>query len=397
MQISDSTRRLCSLLAAWPRQRLFRWLADQASPIDALATKAQPPKHWQRKTPNDKFADANKLPLGFRGFHHRAVGIFDVHYPEALRNIPDPPLVLFCLGDLGVLDGPCVSVVGARRCTTMGKAVAQSMSAELAGAGCCIVSGLALGIDTAAHKGALNAAGNSSVPDPGMQAHGEIIKAAAIPARSVKTAAVLGSGFGWLYPKQNRGLATTILNAGGLILSEYPGDMQPRPYQFPERNRLISGLSSATVLVEATEQSGSLITARLALEQGRDVCAVPGPPTSPVSRGCHRLIRQGAALVTCAQDVLEELGLPHPEPATYSTPELTRSETSNGFEAQRPNDSTLSTPAAKVYEVLAGQPVQFDAVAELTGLSAQQVSQSLVELQLVGFVRQGADGYIRVP
>ena len=189
------------------------------------------------------------------------------------------------------------------------------------------------------------------------------------------------------------------MGADGLIVTEYPADTEPRPYQFPERNRLISGLSPMTVLVEAGEQSGSLITARLALEQGRDVCAVPGSPTSPVSQGCHRLIRQGAALVTCAQEVLEELGWQSCETTQpfLESPRTNSQQTTADPRVLPADKPGLSEPASDVLAALATQALQFDEILANTGSSAQQVSQCLIELQLAGFVRQGPDGYIRLP
>ena len=235
--------------------------------------------------------------------------------------------------------------------------MAFELAKGLAENGCNIVSGLAVGIDAAAHRGALAAQGGT-------------------------TTAVLGAGFGNLYPKQNTQLAQQLLAAGGLLVSEYPTEVAPRPYHFPERNRIISGLSELTVLVEASEKSGSLITARLALEQGRDVCAVPGPATSPLSGGCHRLIRQGAALVTSVAEVAEELGW-----------SLARS-----VDATEPahNESALTGLSAEVCQVISEQSRQFDEIVASVGSDPQKVSQCLMELQLSGFVRQGSDGYIRV-
>jgi DNA processing protein len=172
--------------------------------------------------------------LGIADFF--AIGFYDSAYPELLKHILYPPLVLFCLGDLAVLEQRSVALVGARKGTESGRAIARSLAAGLVARGCTVVSGLAVGIDAAAHRGALTALGG-------------------------KTAAVLGSGFGHLYPEQNRGLAKAILSVGGLLMSEYPPGMTPRPYQFPERNRLISGVSEVTVLVEASVKSGFLITA----------------------------------------------------------------------------------------------------------------------------------------
>jgi DNA processing protein len=194
---------------------------------------------------------------------------------------------------------------------------------------------------------------------------------------------VLGAGFNHVYPKQNNRLALELLAAGGLLISEYPAEVTPRPYHFPERNRIISGLSEMTVLVEASEKSGSLITARLALEQGREVCAVPGPATSPLSAGCHRLIRQGAALVTNVSEVAQELGW-----SLSDTPAL-----DHAVAAAEPSMTGLS---AQICRVISGESKQFDEIVALVRSDPQQVSQCLMELQLSGFVRQGADGYIRV-
>lgn len=203
----------------------------------------------------------------------------DAEYPDRLRYIYDPPACLFVKGTL--IETPRVAVVGARRCTPYGQAVAGEIAAGLARAGLTVVSGMARGIDTAAHRGAL--------------IEGETI-------------AVLGCGLDIVYPPENRNLADEIARSGAL-LSEYPPGFPPRPMHFPARNRIISGLSEALVVVEAGSRSGALITADLALEQGREVMVVPGSVRSPASSGCHRLIKQGAALVSSADDVLEVLGL----------------------------------------------------------------------------------------
>ena len=358
--VSPATRRLCELLVHWPRQVLTSWLMAQPAPAEVLLTPAHPPREQKRKKPWPHFdrLAIKKGPL--RDQQMRIVSLVDSQYPQALTFIPDPPLVLFCLGELRIIEKTCVAMVGARQSTTAGKALAQTMATDLAGMDCCIVSGLAVGIDAAAHRGALDA-------DNGA------------------TAAVLGAGFEHLYPQEHRRLAQTILQRGGLLLSEYPPTVSPRPHQFPERNRLISGLATTTVLVEAGERSGSLITARLALEQGREVCAVPGSPLNPVAAGCHRLIRQGAALVTCARDVCEELGwqITVPQAKAASGPSV--------------DGSGLSGSAARLMAVLSASALQFDEILALCDESAQQVSQDLIALQLAGFVRQGPDGYIAVP
>ena len=257
---SRVTQRLCVLLSDWSRQTIAEWLAGDSSPVALLQASGMPDDRYRRKTPLAAFSHAGGLPSDLMDADYCAIGFYDAAYPQLLKHIPDPPLVLFCLGNLAVLEQRCVALVGARKSTESGRAMAQSLAAELVLRGCTVASGLAVGIDAAAHRGAL------TIPEG-------------------KTVAVLGSGFVHLYPKQNRGLANAILSAGGLLITEYPPGMGPRPYQFPERNRLISGLSELTVLVEAGVKSGSLITARLALEQGRDLCAVPGPALeSPACR-----------------------------------------------------------------------------------------------------------------
>lgn len=212
----------------------------------------------------------------------RIVTWADDGYPPQLRTIPDPPLALYVRGELCAGDRAAVAVVGARRASLYGLQCAARFGEELAARGITVVSGLALGIDGAAHEGALRAGG--------------------------RTVAVLGGGLARLYPPQHAALAEQVA-AHGAVISEYPMTMPSLPEQFPRRNRIISGLSLGVVVVEAASRSGSLITADCALEQGREVFAVPGPVMSETSRGTHRLVRQGAALVTCAEDVLDELGL----------------------------------------------------------------------------------------
>ena len=358
-QCSAVTQRLCALLTNWSRQTISAWLAQVPAPERLLQSSAKPDDRLRRNTSLTAFIQDDALPRDLRGVDFFAIGLYDSTYPDLLKHIPDPPLVLFCLGDLAVLAQRSVAIVGARQSTVTGRGMAQSLAAALVVRDCTVVSGLAVGIDAAAHRGALTVTGGN-------------------------TAAVLGSGFGHLYPKQNRGLAKAILSAGGLLMSEYPPGMEPRPYQFPERNRLISGLSELTVLVEAGVKSGSLITARLALEQGRDLCAVPGPALSPASAGCHRMIRQGAALVTSVEEIAEEMGgLPEPTPMAGHP--------ATGHSSLPPNETSV-----QILEAIAEEPRQLDEIVVLIGQDPQQVSQCLMELQLSGFVRQGPDGYIRL-
>ncbi len=283
----------------------------------------------------------------------------DDGFPPLLGEIPDPPPLLYARGDLRALLSPTVAVVGARRCTRSGADVAAALAGALAARGVTVISGLALGIDTAAHRAAL-AAG--------------------------RTVAVIGSGLATPYPSANRGLTEAIVAGGGLLLSEYPPQVGARRHHFPERNRLISGMSRGVVVVEAGVDSGSLITARLALEQGREVCAVPGNVTNPASRGCHRLLRQGAALVETGDDVLEALGLgqsPQLRPAGAGRGASRAVELEAGLaEILQRIDTTVTT----LDEVMAG-----------TGLSDAAAAAALVELELAGFVRRVPGGYIRRP
>lgn len=351
--ISPSTRALIELLAQWPRQHIAKLLLQDPDPeFDAQGALLDGRLAQRLGAPSRNYSK-----IGTTLGHAGAVGFYDHHFPHLLRMIPDPPLVLFFIGDLSVLASSCIAVVGARKCTTQGKQNAQTLAFDLARRGVQVVSGLALGIDGAAHSGAMAACG------PG------------------RTVAFLGSGLQRLYPHRHRRLAEQLLAAGGLLVSEYPASKGPRAHQFPERNRLISGTSLATVVVEASERSGSLITARFAAEQGRDVLAMPGSVHSYVSAGCHRLIQQGAGLVTCADEVIENAGL---EPQVM----------------QRSPEEIL--PRAAVGETgqlilshLQGYAVSLDELLLLTALPAAELSGALVELELLRFVEQGPLGYIR--
>jgi DNA processing protein len=287
-----------------------------------------------------------------------------------LWRIPDPPLALFCWGDASLSTKPSIAIVGSRQCSAVGSAVAREMAEELAGAGFVVVSGLARGIDAAAHEGAL---------------------------KGGATGAILGSGFDHIYPPEHRSLVGRIRRSG-YVLSEYPPGARALGFHFPERNRLISGLCQAVVVVEASQRSGSLITARLALEQGRDVMAVPGSVRSPLARGCHRLIREGAALVECAQDVLDALGLPGIVRTPVKTPE-TRELSSGPSEAKhsakrRPQPATGEDAA--ILAALDSTPLPLDLIAAHAGLSPHRVAARLLELELVGVVLQVTEGFLRL-
>jgi DNA processing protein len=270
-------------------------------------------------------------------------------YPPLLAAIYDPPPQLWVRaeGDLGILERPCLALVGARSCSSYGRAVARSLARDAAAAGAVVVSGLARGIDGEAHRGALDAGG--------------------------LTVAVLGCGVDRDYPATHRELARSIVESGGLVLSEYEPGVEPAPWRFPARNRIISGLSRVTVVIEARERSGALITADFALEQGRDVMAVPGEITSALSAGSNGLLRQGAAPVTRTQDVLELLGLEN---------------------AAAPVAAPAGEVAVSILAVLADQALTTDELVRASGRDAGVVAAALVELELAGRV-SGAEGAYR--
>ena len=276
-------------------------------------------------------------------------------YPPLLREIPSAPLLLYCRGDLAALSLPQLAMVGTRHPTYAGKDNASRLCAELVASGLAITSGLALGIDGVCHQQALAAGGI--------------------------TLAVLGSGLDCLYPKRHQGLAAEILERGGMLISELAPNKGPLAEHFPRRNRIISGLSMGTLVVEATEQSGSLITARYALEQGREVFAVPGAPQNVQAIGCNRLIQQGAKLVLGVADILEELpgwaiGLCQaPAPA-------------------EPQDNS-QLPYADLLDNVDYETTSVDTVAERAQLPVEVVLGRLVELELAGAVIAVAGGYVR--
>lgn len=270
-------------------------------------------------------------------------------YPSALLDIEDPPLMLYMLGTLAVRPvgisskAPNIAIVGSRNPTPQGEANARQFAKAFGGAGLCVVSGLALGIDGAAHDGAMLGGGT--------------------------TIAVVGTGLDRVYPKKHLELARRITRQG-MIVSEFPIGTPPLAANFPKRNRIISGLSLGTLVVEAALQSGSLITARLAVEQGKEVFAIPGSIHSPQSRGCHALIKQGAKLVELAQDVLEELQLCPPDSSTRST------------ETQTPEPSSRDPLIA----ALGFDAVSLDALQARTGMDTPSLQARLLELELDGQV-----------
>ena len=281
-------------------------------------------------------------------------------YPPRLKQIPDPPLVLYVRGDVKALSQLGVAIVGTRRPTAYGSQVAQRLARDLAQRQLVIVSGLARGIDSAAHRGALEAAG--------------------------KTVAVLGSGIDVIYPRENKRLAEQVSECGALI-SEFPPGTSPAPENFPIRNRTISGLSLGVLVIEAAEYSGSLITARLALEQNREVFAVPGNITSAQSFGPNHLIKQGAKLVDEWIDVIEEfpaeIRMQLLPPVEASEEAAAKPQTGSLFE------QSLTPDQKAVFDVLrADQPLFVDAILTSAQIPQPRVMTALLELEMAGVIRQ---------
>lgn len=271
----------------------------------------------------------------------------DKCYPSALKYTADPPVVLYCRGKLRH-DEVCVAVVGSRRATWYGLDMAKRLSRELAGHNVTVVSGMARGVDSQAHIGALESGG--------------------------RTIAVLGCGVDRAYPPENRELMKRIID-NGAVISEYLPGTEPIPFNFPARNRIISGLSRGVAVVEASERSGSLITADFALEQGRDVFAVPGNINSAYSAGTNRLIREGARIVTSVADIIEELNL-----------ERTAEDMNNSV--RKPGGMDLAGNEKSIAQRLVSGPVHIDTIARDCGLSIAVASSVLVMLELSGFVEQ---------
>jgi DNA processing protein len=276
---------------------------------------------------------------------HAVLTLADSAYPPLLLHLPDPPLLLYVSGDPALLAQPALAIVGSRGASVQGARDAARFAEALCEAGLTIVSGLARGIDAAAHQGALRAAS---------------------PAGG--TVAVVGTGCDIVYPPRNRALAAEIA-AHGCVVSEYPLGTPPLAANFPRRNRLIAGLSRAVLVIEAAERSGSLITARLAAEQGRDVFALPGSIHAPLARGCHRLIKEGARLTETPGEILEELGLAAP--------------------AARP------PAAAPLPGLLDFAPADFDTLANRSGLSAAALNAALLGLEMAGQAERLPDGKYR--
>ncbi|MBP1594869.1 MAG: protecting protein DprA [Acidobacteria bacterium] len=274
-------------------------------------------------------------------------------YPALLREIYDPPLVLYCKGDLGILGLPSVAIVGTRRPTYYGLQVGRGIAHDLASRGIVVVSGLARGIDAAAHQGCLDAGG--------------------------RTVAVLGNGIDVVYPREHRQLTRKILERG-LLVSEFAPGTSPAPQNFPVRNRIISGISLGSVIVEASEYSGSLITARLAMEQNREVFAIPGNLSTPQSFGPNYLIKQGAKLVQIWRDIVEEL------PAEVRHRILSQEDAHAPVERQL--ELTTEEESRVLDMLLVDQATQFDRIVQRSGMRVPDLSNLLLHLEMRGLIRQ---------
>jgi DNA processing protein len=273
---------------------------------------------------------------------HHILTLHDPAYPPLLKHIHDPPLLLYAVGRIALLSAPALAIVGSRSASQQGKANARAFGKSMSDAGLTVVSGLALGIDAAAHEGAL--------------------------AGAASTVAVIGTGIDIFYPLRNLALAQRI-GAEGCVISEYPLGHPVLSSNFPRRNRIISGLSKGVLVVEAAAGSGSLITARMAAEQGREVFAIPGSIHAPMSKGCHKLLREGAKLVECSADVLEELQMGPAVPRVGLPP-------------------ALDPQSARLLAVLGHDPVHGDALALLAALEPGALSACLLTLELAGHVEK---------
>jgi len=290
---------------------------------------------------------------------YRIITMSDSEYPPLLLQIPDPPPFLYVYGSLHTSPG-CIAVVGSRNATSYGVSTTIRLCSDLASRKMIVVSGMAMGIDTAAHEGALRGGG--------------------------KTIAVLGSGFERVYPAQNLKLFHKIAD-NGAVITEFPLNAEPNAHHFPLRNRVISGICLGTVIVEATKKSGSLITARLSAEQNREVFAVPGSIQSFKSTGTHTLIKQGAKLVEHAQDIIEEL-------VPLINLDIEKGDIS--CNEVKPKNSDLSKEESMVFNTLGPYPVHIDELARKLSLEPGKISSTLLKLELKGVIRQSPGNYFTV-
>lgn len=354
---------LLRLLLSGVRASALRRLLDAHG--EAAAVLAAGPPQWARQGLDDaacaaivRHPDASALARCRRWLEadsHALIGWNDPAYPPQLREIGSPPAALFVAGDAALLWYPAVAVVGSRAASAGGRANAATFAAALADAGLCVTSGLAAGIDACAHTAALETGG--------------------------ATVAVLGTGPDIVYPRGNRRLMEAIADAGAIVSEHPPGTPALRPH-FPGRNRVIAGLSLATLVVEAAQRSGALITARLAADIGREVFAIPGSIHNPMARGCHRLIRDGAALVESPEEILASLA---DQVATLAGSQRQRLQDAVG--TGQSLDTLLALPDYNIlWKAMGHDPICMDELVLRTGLTAAQASSMLLTLELEGHV-----------
>ncbi|MBA2652737.1 MAG: DNA-protecting protein DprA [Tatlockia sp.] len=337
-------RTILKLLKRWPElKEMFKLNSEQLQQAGLPTQMAYSIKNFELKNVEADLRWQEKD-------NHHLLTWADPNYPELLKQIYDPPAVLYAQGDLSCLQQKAVAIVGSRNPSITGAETSKRFAFELAANQVTIISGLALGIDSKAHQGCLDARG--------------------------KTIAVMGTGIDYIYPRQNRELADKICQ-NGLIITEFPLKTGPRAGHFPRRNRIISGLSLITLVVEAAIRSGSLITARLALEQNRDVFAVPSSIHNPQARGCHYLLQQGAKLVTSSQEIMEELGL---ESQTL---------------VKTNKAGTLARDNKNLVKCIGFEITTVDQIIFRSGLDVQEVACGLATLELQGAITAVPGGYMR--
>lgn len=345
--------RLAALIQACPDPATaWRLSSAELAEIEGFTRQAVGGVLAVRRDPEARSAAEAEYERAYRA-GLRLVVLTDPDYPVRLRHTPDPPPYFYQAGPWQPDDRPVIAIVGSRKPTAYGLSVAERFGRELAGAGAVVVSGMARGIDCAAHRGALQAGGT--------------------------TVAVLGGGADVCYPREAANMYQQIRQTGA-VLSEQPPGTEPRSEHFPERNRIISGLSHGILVVEAGEKSGTLITVSAALRQGRDVFAVPGPITNPMSVGPHLLIREGACLVTSSGQILEELGF-----------------AGTGANARAPVPANLTGDELRLLGWMGQEPRWAGDLAEACGLPASQVQGILTMLEIKGLARQMPGGqYVRI-
>jgi len=336
--------------------RVLGTSASELAKIDGIGFKTGE----QIAATRDKFDATAELELADK------LGVWIIHlndkrYPPVLKQIYDPPPVLYIKGSLTRQDSLCISIVGSRRCSLYGQEQSSRLSHFLASAGFTICSGMARGIDTAAHQGALSAKG--------------------------RTIAVQGCGLADVYPPENKKLFELIAESGACI-SELPLQFQPLSENFPPRNRIIAGLSLGTIVIEAGQRSGALITARAAMENNREVMAVPGKIDSPVSKGCHQLIKQGAKLIETVEDIMEALGYigqQLQDHVTEAKAKATEKKAKSLFDESQLN---LSESEKKIYDYLSKEPSHIDQIIAETDLAPGSINADLISLRLKGLIKQ---------